>query len=184
MPEQDELQIRIGLSLDGVQQSETESKRTEERTARVERRVTQAKAQVSNLERRGETLAKNMLKAGARTIIYSSLTDGLESLIPNQDHNAYTTLAKIGGNAAVGYMFGGPAGAFITLIASALGAVQERLRAHQEKIAQLEKEAGETKKRTDEAQEQSRRRIADIEKELAKDVKEGKERLYVELRSL
>lgn len=126
MAEQDELQIRIGLSTTGAEKVQSTARAAEGKTQQVEVKVRRLDGEIASAERRASAIEKKVLKMGIGFAVGSLLETGLDAVIPTDDQNAISTLARVGRNVAVpALMSPNPVGIVIALLNGAITLVQE-----------------------------------------------------------
>jgi translation initiation factor 2B subunit (eIF-2B alpha/beta/delta family) len=180
---EDRLDIRVGVSVQGLDASKRQTADLETKARKVKQDVTKADQQASAVQRRVESLLKGQLKQAGRFFLASALTEGFDALIPNQDHNAWARLGtQVGTNVGIGLVSGGPTGAIIGLMVSGIQVLKEGLSALSDEVKQQSEKARVAEKaiqdlfrKLGEADEE-RRRTFD------KRVKDFEDKLYTELR--
>ena len=127
MAAEDELQIRIGLTVDGVGQSRRSSDQAEAKSRRTQVVVADTDRHLGRVENRARALQKQVLKQFGRFVIAGALTEGLDELVPNSDDNAISAVRSLGTNVAMSSIFlqSLRGGVYIGGLVTAIGLVQK-----------------------------------------------------------
>lgn len=184
MAEQDELQIRVGLSAAGAEKVQSTARAAEGKTQQVEGRVRRLEGEIASAERRSSAIERKVLKMGVGFAVGSLLETGLDAVIPTDDQNAISTLARVGRNIAVpALMSPNPMGITIALLNGAITLIQEDIRLLDEQIKADRAEAMAFTERFDKQQADFRERLEAADRIDTKRIDKEVMRGYLEARS-
>lgn len=181
----DELQIRVGLTLSGVDETNRKSKQSVDRANVAEKKVAQVDRITSKVERKVHHIERHMTRTFARFAIGQGLTAGAQELIPVSDSASYTALRSLGVNiGSTSIMLKSlKGGAIIGSIVTAIGLVEKAIEGIQKQIEEREKEAAENRKLIQSIDTDLREKMQEAERVNRVDVAKIKERIYQDLRS-
>lgn len=184
MAEQDELQIRVGLSVAGAEKVQTTARAAETKTQQVEQKVRRVEGEIASAERRSNAIEKKVLKMGIGFAVGSLLETGLDAVIPTDDQNAISVFSRVGRNIAVpALMSPNPVGVILALINGAITIVQEDIKKLDDQIKIDRDAATEFKDRFEKQQADFRARLEVADARDDKKIEELVRRGYLELRS-
>ena len=180
----EELSIRIGLSLAGVQQTKKQADDLQTRVRTTKKEADVVDQAVKRIEGKLRNIGKDALKQGTRFALAEGLHSGLEGLLPIQEQGAWAALgAKFGSRVGTGLLFAGPAGA---ITGGLLFAIEQT----KEIVQGLVEEVKSTRKTFDEYRTAADKSIADLQAQQRKllddreeDIKKIERKLYLELRA-
>lgn len=179
-----ELQIRVGVSVGGVQESARVVKDVEPRVARLQKTSKEIEVGANKLERRLAGMSKNMLKMVGKQAIAGALTEGIDALMPNNDLNAMNSLRNLGTNVSIQSLFMGlKYGPFIGIVLSAIQAVRTGLDAVRDQVKEDRdtfKRQGDRLKSLDDRMKAGLQSLKD---DFDQDVADIRRKTYLELRS-
>lgn len=184
MAEQDELQIRVGLSVAGAEKVQATARAAESKTTQVEGKVRRLDAEITSAEIRSNAIEKKVLKMGVAFAVGSLLENGLDAVIPTDDQNAISTLARIGKNVAVpALMSPNPIGITLALLNGAITAIQEDIRLLDQQIKQDKDAVTEFRDRFDKETQNFRDKLEEVTAKSDERIEGLVQRGYLELRS-
>jgi hypothetical protein len=184
MAEQDELQIRVGLSVAGAEKVQTTARAAETKTKAVSERVRQLDTEIKLAETRARAIQKGVLRMGVAFGVGSLLETGVDALIPTDNQNAISALARIGKGVAVpALMSPNPVGITLALLNGAITAIQEDIRILDEHIKRDRDEVLEFRGRFDKQTQDFRDKLGAITEKADERIEGLVKRGYLELRS-
>jgi hypothetical protein len=184
MAEQDELQIRVGLSVAGAEKVQSTARAAESKTQQVEGRVRRLDTQISSAEARSNAIEKKILKMGVGFAVGSLLENGLGAVIPTDEQNAISTLSRIGTSIAVpALMSPNPIGITLALLNGAITAIKEDIKILDEQIKKDRDEVLEFRGKFDKQTQDFRDKLGAITEKADERIEGLVNRGYLELRS-
>jgi hypothetical protein len=181
----DELQIRVGLTLAGVEETEKKSKATVGRAQKAEKEVVRTDAIVNKVESKLKGIEKAMVRNFARYSIGQGLTAGASELIPVSDSASYAALRDLGMNTGSQSIMlkSLKGGAIIGSIISVLGLIGKAVEEIKGEVERRKKEAEDNRKLIKSIDMDLREKMQEAERVNRVDVAKIKERIYQDLRS-
>jgi hypothetical protein len=160
MAEQDEVQIKLGISLQGVEASQTKARDVQQRTQVVKREVADANETVNRVEHRLEHFGLHGMKTAARAAIIGSMAIALDDFLPHEEQSAWSAISRIGASAISGGLYGAmtgnPAAAGAGAVTGAIIASIELLR---HSVDEDERHQKELSQKVDESQKEFDRHL-------------------------
>lgn len=181
----DELQIRVGLTLSGVDETNRKSKQSVDRANVAEKKVAQVDRVTSSVERRVHHIERHMTRTFARFAIGQGLTAGAQELIPVSDSASYAALRDLGMNTGSQSIMlkSLKGGAIIGSIISVLGLIGKAVEEIKGEVERRKKEAEDNRKLIKSIDTDLREKMQEAERVNRVDVAKIKERIYQDLRS-
>jgi len=182
---EDELQIRVGLTIDGVQETERRSTTLVSRATTAKRTVEDVDRGLHRAEHRVEHMQKHILKNLTRFAIGSALGRGVEALTHNDDQNAYSFVRQLATTSTVqSLMLGSLRGGVI------VGTIMTAIQALETGIENIKREVEEREKREKETEEKITKFINSVKTNESDrfatntaDIKKLEQRIYNDTRS-
>lgn len=181
---QDELQIRIGLSVAGAEAVQNRAAQADQKVERVKGKVRVAEVQTAAVETRLNALEKKFLKIGVGFLVGSALEQGLDYLVPTDDQNAMSVLSKTGARVAVQAAFSpNPMGVILALVQGTISLIQEDIRLIKDLIKSREDEDKDFRDAFDRIFKSERDRVERRLVEIEKLQQRLEEQMYADLRA-
>lgn len=181
---QDELQIRLGLTVDGVQQARSTTSQLERRTTAVQTKAKQLDPAIRKLESRIAAVQKQAVKTAGKALVADAINQGLSNMTPNEDASAFSGLRDLGQNVAVNtVLLGGRAGPILGLIMFSISQIQKTIGVLdgfiQEDRAKFEK----LQEAARERDQKIRQDLEEIDRTYFEKIAELREQMYQDLRN-
>lgn len=138
MAEQDELQIRIGLSVAGAEAVQNRAHQANVQVEQVDRKVKAAQVNITDAESRLNAAERKITKLAARAALGIGIDMGLDAVIPTDDQNSISVLGRTVKAVAIPAMMSpNPVGWTIALISGAITLAQAGINRMEEEIKQI-----------------------------------------------
>jgi hypothetical protein len=182
-PGQD-IQVRIGVSLQGVQEGKRAVDAVEPRIRKVRAQTVQVNREIDRADRSLRGVQKGLLKSIAKGTIAGAMTQGIESLTPNNDLNAFGFMKTLGTNVSMQSMFMGLRyGVYLGGILSLIQLSQNAIEALRERIQEERQRREKEVERLKAIDERFATKLQDLRDDFEEQVGDIRRRTYLELRN-
>lgn len=183
-----DLQIKLGITLEGVKESAAAvpTKRSPAPAVESGDAVHEGGAHDSGsrLNHKLAHIGKHQFKHVFKAVAYTEMTSLVEDILPNTDSNAAAALGKIGSSGFTGLMFGGPMGAIQGGILGILQALHSDFERFKEEFKSEKADLEEDRKLNERLYKVLQDTLDRLAESRQKELEEGVRKEYLALRSV
>ncbi len=192
MAEQDEIQIKLGISLQGVEASQAKARDVQQRSQIAKREATQAEQTVDRIEHKLTRFGLHGMKTAARAAVIGSLAIAADEFLPHEEEGAWSAISRIGAGAIAGGLYGAMsgnpaaagAGAVTGAIIATISELERAFKEQEKKVTEIEQKQKEQNDAFNRQQEDVKKELQDIRTAALADEFRQKNQRYLELKSV